>query len=252
MPRLDESLADLIAALTDRYGLPPTSSRPDEHDFTPFERLVRVALGLVAPPAKAGAALTALRDAGLLEPANLAAANPLEIDEILKQDRIAMAIKSLRPVQKLARWVSEQVGEFVQDGEIDKSTAAIRDEWRSINGIGLATADALLLHGLRRPSYPLDRATYRVFVRHGWLDPTADYDEARELIEKLATDHLVATSQPKDQSEPPQDDAALHWLKALGFWFERLGRDYCKSSQPRCEQCPLQPWLPPQGPVEGD
>lgn len=241
-----------MAALNDRYGSPPASSRATDTDSTPFERLVRVALGLVAPPAKADAAMTALRDAGLIEPAHLAAANPLEIDEILKHDRIALAIRSLRPIQKLARWASGQVGELARDGDLDKSTAAIRAEWRSINGIGLTTADALLLHGLRRPSYPLDRATYRIVVRHGWLDSTAEYDEARELIEKLAADHLDATSQSKDQRDQPPNDAVLILLETLGYWFERLGRDYCKPSQPQCERCPLQPWLPPLGPIEGD
>ena len=42
-----------------------------------------------------------------------------------------------------------------------------------VPGIGLAAADAILLFALKRPSYPVDRATYRVLVRHGWLDPSA-------------------------------------------------------------------------------
>ena len=58
--------------------------------------------------------------------------------------------------------------------------------WLALNGVGPATADALLLFALRRPVYPLDRATYRILVRHGWLDPSADYDEARAVVERPA------------------------------------------------------------------
>ena len=255
MPRLDESRDGLIQALSDHYGPPATSvGLPDSRESL-FERLARVMLGLVTTPQMAQAAFASLQEAGLLDPARLAAAHPLEIDDILKHDRIAMAIKSLRPLQNLARWAIEHAGEFDDAALSAQPTSTIRDEWRAINGIGLAKADALLLFGLGRPSYPLNRGTYRVLVRHGWLDPTADYDEARELVEKLVSDGSAdrqAANHNNDNEVDPNQVAVVSLLEQLSGWFERLSRDFCKVSQARCERCPLHAWLPPNGPVEVD
>ena len=90
---------------------------------------------------------------------------------------------------------------------------------------------ALLLHGLRRPAYPLDRASYRILVRHGWLDPSADYDEARDVVERL------------------DPDVPEH-LARLSAWLERIGREYCRPTIAKCERCPLRSFLPEGGPRE--
>ena len=249
MPRLDDSKDDLLQALTDHYGPTVTLRSKFDPEWTVFERLARVTLGLVANPRLAEAAFVSLRDAGFLDPARLAVVNPLELDDILKHDRVALAIKSLRPLQKLARWATEFAGDLDDATLAETSTTAIRDEWRAINGIGQATTDALLLLGLSRPSYPVDRATYRILVRHGWLDPTAEYDDARELVERLAESNRTGSSPPlRAGGEAP----VLLELEQLSGWLERLGRDFCQPNQPKCERCPLRPWLPPSGPVEPD
>ena len=251
MPRLDDSRDALILALETHYGSSAASkSGPVGADrgLALFERLTRVALGRVASTKMATSAFEALRDGGMLEPDILASANPLEIDDVLKEARVAMAIKSLRPLQKLARWFGDR-GPTLDAEEIAKlSTEAIRDEWRAINGIGLAGADALLLFGLGRVSYPVDRATFRILVRHGWLDPTADYDEARSVVERLGQS-VIRAGEARNGDEPV-DATAAAVLVNLSDWFERLGRDFCKPSQARCERCPLHPFLPPDGPVE--
>ena len=247
MPRLDESQADLLEALAQHYGPQATLRNALNPDWTLFERLARVALGLVANPKPAEAAFFALRDAGLLEPSRLAVANPLELDDILKHDRVPLAIKSLRPLQKLARWATEFAGDLDDAALAETSTSSLRAEWRAINGIGLATADALLLFGLGRLSYPVDRATYRFLVRHGWLDPTAEYDDARELVERFAGSE--AAPEPTAGGDQPAL-TTLIILEQLSDWFDRLGRDFCRPSQAKCGRCPLQPWLPPTGPVE--
>ncbi len=102
-----------------------------------------------------------------------------------------------------------------------------------LKGLGPATVDSILSRGLGRATYPVDRATYRILVRHGWLDPTADYDEARSVAESLA----------------PDDSAMLTRLSAA---FERVGRDFCKPTVAKCERCPLRSLLPEGGPREAD
>ena len=68
------------------------------------------------------------------------------------------------------------------DDEAAWPTARLRRELTALSGIGQAKADAILLFGLGRPVYPVDRGTYRILVRHGWIDPSADYDEVSQLL----------------------------------------------------------------------
>ncbi len=227
MPSLGDSRLALLETLAERFGSlnPPGGGSKDQ----PFEAIAAVAIGLVADYRVAGSALEALRDAGLLEPGALAAANPLELDDLFQQGRVRLAAKALLPLQKIARWVSER--DFSAEAVARLSTEALRDSWRGLRGVGPATADALLLFGLGRATYPVDRASYRIMVRHGWLDSSSDYDEARSTLEALA----------------PDDPSGL---AQVSLAFEKLGRETCKPGTPRCEPCPLRPFLPESGPVE--
>ncbi len=234
MPRLGESRQALLEVLDRRQGSLPRPGGepiPAVEAPGPFETIVRVALGLIAEPRVAAGAFDALRDAGLIEPDALAGADPLEIDDIFKQARVRLASKALNPLRKIARWAADRG----LDAEIFEglSTEAIRDDWRTLNGVGPLTADALLLFALARPTIPVNRGSYRVLVRHGWLDPSSDYDEARSVLESIAPD------------DPEQ-------LARVSLALEKLARDDCKATSPRCDRCPLRPLLPEGGPIEGN
>ncbi len=232
MPRLVESRLALLESLDRQYGpLPAPGGGPASFEASePFEAIVRVALGLVAEPTIASAAFDALRDAGLIEPGALAGADPLEIDDVFKQARVRLASKALKPLQRIARWAEER--DLDTETLARLSTEAIRDDWRPLNGVGPSTVDALLLFALGRSTIPVDRASYRILVRHGWLDPSSEYDEARSALESIAPD------------EPDR-------LAQLSLGFEKLGRDFCKPTAPKCDRCPLRPLLPEGGPVDG-
>jgi endonuclease-3 related protein len=221
VPRLGESRLMLLEALDRHYGplpIPGAGLAPVEGAGS-FEAIVRVALGLVAEPRLASLAFNALRDAELIDPKALAGADPLEIDDIFQQARVRLASKALKPLRRVAAWAVDRDESWAMI-----STESIRDEWRGLNGVGPVTVDALLLFALGRSTIPVDRASYRILVRHGWLDPSADLDEARSTLESLAPD------------EPDR-------LGQLSVAFEKLGRDHCQPAAPRCEGCPLRPLL---------
>ena len=88
-----------------------------------------------------------------------------------------------------------------------------------------------MLEALDRAVYPVDRPSYRIFARHGWIDATADYDEARDTFERL---------------EPDAPSA----LRQLGVWLDEVASDYCRATKPKCEKCPLKPFLPESGPLD--
>ena len=163
----------------------------------------------------------------------MAESDPTEVVESLRSAGLKIPEKSLAPLQKLARWLvdSKDPLDELADPDHGPATSLLRDELLAINGIGPATADALLLFAFDRPSYPVDRATYRILVRHGWLDPSADYEEARGVVEAQAPDDPTT-------------------LALLSGWFERLGREYCRASVAKCDKCPLAPFLPEGGVVD--
>ncbi|MHC5541179.1 endonuclease III domain-containing protein, partial [Singulisphaera rosea] len=144
---------------------------------------------------------------------------------------VTVPSRVLSSLRKLARWlVDDHRGSADRLLEESISVERLREELGSVNGIGRATADVLLLFGLRRPVYPVDRASYRIMVRHGWIDPTADYEEAQAVVERQRTDTPTTFAH-------------------LSSGMERIGRDFCRVSSPRCDECPLRPWLPEGGPV---
>jgi endonuclease III related protein len=229
LPRLDECRTSLLDELLGRYGPLPLPGGGLVDSSSPFESIIRAGLGLVADARIASAALDALRDAGLLEAHALASVDPTEVDDLFRASKVRLAARAVRSLQRVARWVAEHG--FDTEQAASWSTESLREQWRGLNGVGPATADSLLLFGLGRPTYPVDRSTYRVLVRHGWLEPSASYDEARSVAEGIA----------------PDDPESL---ARLSMAFERLGRECCKPSVARCDRCPLQVMLPPDGPVE--
>jgi endonuclease-3 related protein len=229
MARLDASFGAIVTALARHYGLPAAAAKPEPELFP---ALVEVLLARASDPGKAERACRALAEAGLLDPRTLAETDRAEIDDSLRSAGIKLPPRGLAPMQRLARWFATREGGSATADDLARvSTESLRAELAALNGIGPATADALLLLGLGRPVYPVDRATYRILVRHGWLDLSADYEEARAAVERLA----------------PADAASL---ARLADGFARVGREFCRVSAPRCDRCPLRPFLPEGGPIE--
>lgn len=106
---------------------------------------------------------------------------------------------------------------------------AARRELSSLNGIGVETADWLLLRGAGAATYPVDAGTRRILARHNWIAFDAEYDEVRE--------HILGCL----DGDP---DALLEFSRCT----ERTSRDYCKTT-PKCDGCPLQNLLPAAGPT---
>jgi len=229
VPRFAESIPAILEALADRE--PPGSSKPASiAEVGTFAGLVAAFLARAGDARAVAAAIGSLRETGRLDPASLAEADPDEVADDWRGAGARSLTKTIRPLQRLARWAVDRFDP--DDGRVagPASTEALRDGLRSLNGVGPATADAILLAGLGRPAYSVDRASYRILVRHGWLDAGADYDEARSIIEGALP-----------------DDPGVFALVSSGF--ERLGREACRAGAPRCERCPLRPLLPDGGPL---
>ncbi len=230
MPTLIEAYPTIVRALAvptgRREALLSGSSR--------FEALIAFVASRSLESNRGERLSTALAEAGLLEPETLATANLDEVADALRDARIEQPVKTLRLIQRIAAWyVSHRDGLESEPAPGWEFPTAWRDELAGLNGIGRATADALALQVFEMATYPVDRATYRIFVRHGWIDATAEYDEVSQMIVAVVAAH------------PPA-------LVSFSQGMADLGRRFCKAAAPRCERCPLRSVLPPGGPLEAD
>lgn len=220
-------LRDAIATLA-------LSPAPAPAGASRFEAAVAYAASGTLSPGRGERLTSALDRSRLLEPDALATASLEEVVDTLRDRRVEPDPKILRLLQRVAAWYRDHRDDLeFEPGPGEDRPSFPHDELSAINGVGRATADAIALHVFGVPIYPVDRATYRILVRHGWIDPTADYDEASQAVVAAA-----------------EGDAAL--LAGVSDAFAGIGRRYCKATGPRCELCPLKSVLPDDGPIEVD
>jgi len=238
MPTLEHAFSAVCDSLVEHFG----EFNDDFEGLAPFEAMIAVLLDRELGGARWSAALDALNQACLLTPDRLVAADLPEISDALREKGVSASYNAIAPLKQLARWLVDHHGGRV-DSLFDphRSTDWLRGELAAIKGIGPVAADAMILHAMKRPSYPVDRATFRVLVRHGWLDRAESYQEARDLLIDLAI----------DRADPPREDPA-DLLRNLAAGMEQLGRRFCRAAAPRCGGCPLESVLPEGGPREVD
>jgi endonuclease-3 related protein len=109
-------------------------------------------------------------------------------------------------------------------------TDQVRERLLSIDGIGLETADSMLLYAGGHHRFVIDAYTKRIFERHGWCQAEADYLELQQLCEAAL-------------SQKPARDRLDYW-QDFHAQLVMVGKHFCRSWQPLCEQCPLKPMLP--------
>jgi endonuclease-3 related protein len=96
----------------------------------------------------------------------------------------------------------------------------LRHQLLQVNGIGPETADSILLYALGLPIFVVDAYTYRIFSRHRLIDEDISYED----LQAYFMDHLPVE---------PQLYNEYHALLV------RLGKEFCKKKNPRCQECPL-------------
>jgi len=95
----------------------------------------------------------------------------------------------------------------------------LRHELLAVYGVGLETADSILLYALNRPVFVVDAYTRRIGHWHGLFKDNLDYDSIRVLFESSLPDSIPLFNE-------------YHALLV------RLGKEFCRP-KPRCDSCPL-------------
>jgi endonuclease-3 related protein len=157
-------------------------------------------------------------------------------------------------------------------------TEKLRQELLALNGVGPETADSILLYAGNHPVFVVDAYTRRILERHEIASPQASYDEIRELFERALPDVAPTPRQqsrgrlalgvagneihrtkagaatpatsPQGSSHPPSAMSQAGRTPLVQVFNEMhgllvgVGKNFCLKSQMRCEQCPLQKFLP--------
>jgi endonuclease III related protein len=109
-------------------------------------------------------------------------------------------------------------------------TLELREKLLSVHGIGPETADSILLYAGNHPVFVVDAYTHRIFGRHGITNGKPDYEKVRSMVE----------------ASIPQRPELFNEFHAL---IVNAGKNWCRKSAPRCEECPLRPLLPANSPL---
>lgn len=145
---------------------------------------------------------------------------------------------------------------------LSQPTEQLREELLSLNGVGPETADSILLYAGNHPVFVVDAYTRRVLDRHKILPEKTDYEDIRELFQHALEPVAHTQEEAPAQFAAPLESGfrgAVHLPSAMST-AERtalvqvynemhglivgVGKHYCGKSQPKCDGCPLQPFLP--------
>lgn len=123
-----------------------------------------------------------------------------------------------KKIKYFIEYFSENYGSF--EKMMEKDMNVLRYELLSLNGIGPETADTILLYALEKPSFVVDKYTYRLLNRHGLVPEHTTYQEMQEL---MVNNIEVNTG-------------IYNEFHAL---IVKVGKNHCRN-RALCEGCPLE------------
>jgi endonuclease-3 related protein len=194
---------------------------------TPFEIIVGAILVQNTNWVNAAGAIANLRQAGLLTPSAV---------ERVPQSKLARLVRSSGYFRQKARKLKAFVAFLREEHRgslaamFRTPTATLREQLLAVHGIGLETADSILLYAGSHPVFVVDAYTRRILQRHELATGKESYEVLRGLFEKSL----------------PNDPQLFNEFHAL---IVHTGKNYCTARIPSCSQCALQALLPK--PVEG-
>ncbi len=195
---------------------------------TPFEVCVGAILTQNTAWTNVERAIANLKKAKVLEPRKLFALPEAKLAKLIRPAGY-FNVKARR----LRSFLRALVEQFDADLEkmMDGETPVVRERLLAINGIGPETADSMLLYAGGYRSFVIDAYTRRIFRRHHWcFEPADSYDELKALCEGALKQKPAA-----EQLDYWQDYHAQLVM---------VGKHFCRTRAPRCNECPLKSLLP--------
>jgi endonuclease-3 related protein len=198
---------------------------------------------------------------------NLRSANALSIEgiRVMRPSRLERLIRPSGYFRQKARRLKTFIAYVDKNyaGSLDRlfsqPTEKLREELLSLNGIGPETADSILLYAGNHPVFVVDAYTRRILDRHGILPATSDYEEIRRLFEcalRPISENMPGSAELQLQAgirgaaHPASTMSTAPRVPLVQVYNEMhglivgIGKNHCGKSNPKCDQCPLQAFLP--------
>jgi len=167
-------IEEIFKILFDRYG--PQYWWPAE---TPFEVIVGAILTQATSWNNVEKAINNLKKHNLLDPYSIYNISEKDLSNLIKPCGF-YKIKAKR----LKSFIEFFINKF--EGNISKMnvypTSYLRKELLNINGIGMETADSILLYALNRPVFVIDNYTKRLFHCLGLYDYKLPYEKWQQIF----------------------------------------------------------------------
>jgi endonuclease-3 related protein len=160
------------------------------------------------------AVIRKLKMKGLLTPHSLASTPVEEVERLIRQTGFFRQ-KAQRLLNISKYLLTTYQGSM--EALFDQPTTSLRTELLSLKGVGLETADSIMLYAGDKLTFPIDAYTLRICRRLGVKE------RKYERIKKTFEEQL-----PRD----------LEIYKELHALLDKLGKTYCRS-KPQCIPCPL-------------
>ena len=214
-------LRDMYAALLAAYG---------PRKWWPADSAFEVVLGAFLTQATAWRSversIANLRQAGLLHIAGIRGVSEENLRMLIRPS--GFVLRKAASIKSFVQFLDEHY-----DGSLERMaeqpTADLRAQLLALPGVGPETADAILLYALGHPVFVVDEYFRRVAARHELADANARYVELQAL-----GDGAIANGS--------REEIARH-ANELHALIVEVGKRHCGTT-PRCEGCPLQPFLP--------
>jgi endonuclease III related protein len=194
---------------------------------TPFEVIVGAILTQSASWGNVERAIDNLRTARMLTPQAILKARRSRLAALVRPSGYFR--QKAKKLKAFARFLQHEY-----DGSLKRMfqsrTPELREKLLSVHGIGPETADSILLYAGNHPVFVVDAYTHRIFGRHAITSGKPDYETVRALAEAAL----------------PNEPQLWNEFHAL---IVNTGKNWCRKSVPRCEQCPLRSLLPPTSPL---
>jgi len=195
-------------------------------------------------------AMANLRGAGTLSVSRIREIPVAELEQLVRPSGYFR--QKAQRLKTFIAYLDEKYGGSL-DRMFAQETAKLRAELLALNGVGPETADSILLYAGNHPVFVVDAYTRRILERHRIISRKAGYEEIRALIEGAISstelellkvlEHGTEPRHPVSRMSSRQRSQLAQHYNEFHALIVRTGNEFCRST-PRCEGCPLRPFLP--------
>ncbi|MGC2446909.1 MAG: hypothetical protein WA477_04640 [Candidatus Sulfotelmatobacter sp.] len=204
-------------------------------------------------------ALASLREANLLTVEGIRNVRLSRLERLIRSSGYFR--QKAKRLKNFVAFLDAQYGGSL-DAMFSQPTKRLRSELLDLNGVGPETADSILLYAGNHPIFVVDAYTRRILDRHQILPLNAEYEEFQNLFQRALypvareLEALPPQSTPRLESgfrgaaHPPSAMSTAKRTALVQVYNEMhglivgAGKTYCGKSQPKCDNCPLQRFLP--------